>query len=40
MVPTLQVGDRLFVNKFIYRFTESERGDVIIFESLEREDRG
>ena len=38
MVPTLEVGDRLFVNKFIYRFTEPERGDVVVFESLERED--
>jgi signal peptidase I len=34
MVPTLEVGDRVFVNKFIYRFTEPERGDIIVFESV------
>ena len=35
MVPTLMVKDRLLVNKFIYRFTEPERGDVIVFKSVE-----
>jgi signal peptidase I len=35
MVPTLRVGDRVLVNKFIYRFTEPERGDIIVFESVE-----
>jgi signal peptidase I len=35
MVPTLEIGDRLFVNKFIYRFTDPERGDVIVFKSVE-----
>ena len=35
MVPTLKYGDRVLVNKFIYRFTEPERGDVIVFESVE-----
>ena len=34
MVPTLEVGDRVFVNKFIYRFTEPEKGDVVVFESV------
>ena len=34
MVPTLLVGDRVFVNKFIYRFTEPERGDVVVFYSV------
>ena len=34
MVPTLEVGDRVFVNKFIYRFTEPERGDIVVFESV------
>ena len=34
MVPTLLVGDRVFVNKFIYRFIEPERGDVVVFESV------
>lgn len=31
MVPTLEIGDRIFVNKFIYRFKEPERGDIIVF---------
>ncbi len=33
MVPTLMVKDRLLVNKFIYRFTEAERGDIALFEN-------
>lgn len=32
MVPTLGVGDRLFVNKFIYWFTDPKAGDIIVFE--------
>src|SRR3954470_11766139 len=35
MVPTLEVGDRVFVNKFIYRFHEPERGDIVVFRSVE-----
>jgi signal peptidase I len=35
MVPTLQVGDRFMANKFIYRFTEPKRGDIIVFRSVE-----
>ncbi|HSL00725.1 MAG TPA: signal peptidase I [Rubrobacteraceae bacterium] len=35
MVPTLKVGDRVLVNKFIYRFTEPERGDIVVFQSVE-----
>ena len=35
MVPTLRVGDRVLVNKFIYRFTEPQRGDVVVFKSVE-----
>ena len=38
MVPTLEVGDRLFVNKFIYRFTEPERGDIVVFDSPESDE--
>src|SRR5215217_6830816 len=30
MVPTLEVGDRVFVNKFVYRFSEPERGDIVV----------
>ena len=33
MVPTFMVRDRLFVNKFIYRFVEPERGDIVVFKS-------
>ena len=31
MRPTLIEGDKLFVNKFIYRFKPMERGDIIVF---------
>src|ERR687894_1076762 len=34
MVPTLLVGDRVLANKFVYRLTEPERGDVVVFESV------
>ncbi|MEU7697149.1 signal peptidase I [Streptomyces sp. NPDC015492] len=33
MEPTLQVGDRILVNKLAYRFgSEPERGDVVVFD--------
>ncbi len=35
MVPTLEIGDRVLANKFIYRFAEPERGDIIVFESID-----
>ncbi len=35
MVPTLEVGDRVFVNKFVYRFSEPKRGDIVVFKSAE-----
>jgi signal peptidase I len=38
MVPTLKVGERVFVNKFIYRFTEPKRGDIIVFRDVEGTD--
>jgi len=31
MEPTLKPGDRVLVSKFIYKFTEPSRGDVIVF---------
>jgi signal peptidase I len=31
MIPTLEIGDRVLVEKVSYRFTEPERGDVIVF---------
>lgn len=35
MRPTLIEGDRILVNKFIYKFKKPERGDVIVFLSPE-----
>src|SRR5919202_6949041 len=37
MVPTLEIGDRVFVNKFVYRFSEPRRGDIVVFKSIEGE---
>ncbi len=37
MVPTFLVGDRLFVNKFIYRFKTPNRGDITVFKSPNRD---
>jgi signal peptidase I len=34
MVPTLEIGDRVLVNKFIYRFSDPQRGDIIVFRSV------
>ncbi|MGM0471650.1 MAG: signal peptidase I [Bacillota bacterium] len=31
MRPTLQPGDRILVNKFIYRFVDPDRFDIIVF---------
>ncbi len=31
MEPRLQPQDRLFVNKFMYRFSDVERGDIVVF---------
>jgi signal peptidase I len=31
MEPTYHEGERMLVNKFIYRFTEPHRGDVVVF---------
>ena len=31
MIPTLLVGDHLLVSKFIYKFTEPARGDIVVF---------
>ena len=38
MIPTLEIGDRVLVNKFIYRFTEPKREDIIVFESVDNPD--
>lgn len=31
MVPTIKVGDRLLVNKFVYYFKKPARGDIVVF---------
>jgi len=31
METTIMPDDRVFVNKFIYRFTEPKRGDIVVF---------
>src|ERR1700678_1315605 len=31
MLPRLVDQDRLFINKFVYRFEDIERGDVVVF---------
>jgi signal peptidase I len=31
MVPTLNVGDRVLVNRLAYRFGDIERGDIVVF---------
>jgi len=31
MLPRLHDGERIFVNKFIYRFESIERGDIVVF---------
>jgi signal peptidase I len=40
MVPALEIGDRVFVNKFIYRFHPPERHDIIVFKSGEGSTEG
>ncbi len=35
MVPTLLINDRVLVNKFIYDFTEPDRGDILVFKSVD-----
>ena len=39
MLNTLQIGDHILVNKFIYRFTDPVRGDIIVFLYPEDESR-
>ncbi len=31
MLPRLHDGERIFVNKFVYRFEKIERGDIVVF---------
>lgn len=32
MVPTLEVGDKIFVNRVVYAYRAPERGEVIVFD--------
>lgn len=38
MYPTLENGERLIVNKFIYEFYEPDHEDIIVFQYTEEED--
>ena len=38
MVPTLEIGDRVLANKFVYHFTEPQRGDIVVFDSVAEDD--
>ena len=38
MHPNLYNGERLVVNKFIYNFTEPERGEVVVFKYTDNKD--
>ncbi|MGE4169337.1 MAG: signal peptidase I [Candidatus Margulisiibacteriota bacterium] len=33
MIPTMMVGDRLFVNKFVYFFEKPKRSEIVVFKS-------
>jgi signal peptidase I len=33
MIPTLEIGDHIFVGKFVYDFRKPQRGDVIVFKA-------
>lgn len=35
MEPTLQINDRLIIEKMSYRFSEPERGDVVVFQATD-----
>lgn len=32
MIPTIELQDRVIANKFIYRFSEPERGDIVVLD--------
>jgi signal peptidase I len=38
MVPTIMEGDRVMTNRFVYRFTEPKRGDIIVFQTTLRKE--
>ncbi len=39
MRPTLTEGDRILVNKYVYRFQEPQAGDIMVFKSVEAPQR-
>lgn len=39
MLPTLQIGDHILVNKFLYYFRDPQRGDIIVFKFPQDEGR-
>ncbi len=39
MAPTLPQGSHVFVNKFVYRFKNPQRGDIIVFHTPQQPDR-
>ena len=39
MLPTLQIGDHILVNKFVYYFTPIKRDDIIVFKFPQDESR-
>jgi len=39
MLPTLQIGDRIIVNKLSYRFHDPHRGDIVVFARPPLEDQ-
>ncbi|NMA68823.1 MAG: signal peptidase I, partial [Desulfitobacterium sp.] len=32
MIPTIQLQDRILVDKFFYKFGDFERGDIVVFQ--------
>lgn len=32
MIPTIEIGERVLANKFVYRFSDSKPGDVVVFD--------
>ena len=38
MEPTIEVGDRFFMNRLIYKFTSPKRGDMIVFRTNASDD--
>ena len=35
MIPTLEIGDRVLANKFTLHLWDPERGDIVVFDSIE-----